>query len=165
MRFIRQQFDVDPTILHDLADCAYTHMQRDPSSQLGVGTGWSGAKTFVEDFCDCFAAKWLEAAIQTVLGAAAGYWFDVSVWANIMRAGDECRIHDHKRSHKGGENAWAGVFYVAGDDLQLHLGSGPVYCMEPEIGELVAFPADTLHAVPAYQGNEARISLAFSGKQ
>lgn len=129
-------------------------------SKLGVGSGWSGPKDFL-------GRPEAQALGRYVRGALpAGAW-QIDAWANVMRSNDSILLHDHVRSHRGGENAWSGVYYLSMPPrtapLLLHLPNGilPIAARE---GTLIVFPANIEHEVPAFMFDGERISIAFNAK-
>jgi hypothetical protein len=132
-----------------------------PDSRLGVGTGWSGQKTLFDDPL----AKHLHQALLAKIPSEGGPW-EISAWGNIMKSGDQVSLHHHRQSHLGGENVWAGVFYV-----HVPVDSGPLMVykkhlewevIQPASNTLVMFLANTLHEVPRCTFSGERVSVAFN---
>ena len=104
----------------------------------------------------------------------------LSGWANVNRAGDFNRVHDHAGSH------WSGVYYVdigrpdpAWDlsgaiefldprpsaDMPIPgYRAGPPPIMTPLPGEFILFPSWLQHYVMPFRGSGERISIAFNSK-
>ena len=92
-------------------------------------------------------------------------------WANVSRAGDYNKVHNHPGA------MWSGVFYVAmGNRDPEPAGSG---CLEfvdprsgnqqalkividPKPGQILIFPAWLYHYVNPFRGAGERISVAFN---
>jgi hypothetical protein len=138
-----------------LAELARQQMEMEPGSSLGMATGWSGSKTFLENA----KARELERFILSNLPELEdGEQWEVSGWANILGSGDRIGAHDHVRSHLGGVNEWAGCYYVSGCGALLIDGQE----IEPKPSLLVVFPSTAIHEVKPVETPEPRISIGFN---
>jgi len=85
---------------------------------------------------------------------------ELEAWAMVNWRGSRHPRHIHRGA------ILAGVYYVrAGDDRTpptiFEPPHGPEIHVEPLAGRLVVFPGDLYHRVPAYHGDEPRITVAF----
>lgn len=136
-------------------------MSHDPASQLGVATGWASSKDFL-DRAGCAA---LRDHFRECL--PPGSW-DIDGWANVMTAVDHVLPHNHLQSHRGGRNAWCGVYYVElpasqCPPLVVHLDGLPLPIVPHETLTIV-FPAEVAHEVPARAFPGRRVSIAFNAR-
>ena len=135
--------------------------ERFPGCKLGVGTGWSGLKSFLE--IDNPATHVLGFFIHQAIPSPPPW--NVCGWPNIMDPGDTISPHDHEHSHLGGKNLFGGVYYVScpgeGGRLILHDGDA-VEVINPVPGLLVVFDAMQVHSVEEYRGPGRRVSVGFN---
>lgn len=135
-------------------------MSHDPSSALGVGTGWSSAKDFLE-------RPKMGALREHIRQCLPWVPWQIDAWANVMKSGDQVRAHNHGLSHRGGRNEWAGVHFVEvpdrGPPLIVHLDGVPMPIVARETLTVV-FPADVAHEVPSHMFDGRRVSVAFSAR-
>lgn len=143
------------TCNHFLRNLAYDQSRKQPGSKLGVGTGWSGSKTFF----DLEGTERLSSFIGSLIPGR-----EISAWANIMLSGDRVEPHNHRRSHLDGENELAGVYYLTSGGENLILHTSPRIALEPAESMLVIFPAELIHEVEPCRSTEPRISVAFNAK-
>lgn len=137
-----------------------------PNSRLTVGSGWSGPKElFADSRCDPLAA-WI------LSGLPAGKW-ELAGWANVMECDDSVDLHDHRFSHRGGQNRWAGTYFISapagsaplvyyhreGDMHDIVSEAGTI---TPEPGLMILFDAATPHRVLEHTLFEPRVSVAFN---
>jgi uncharacterized protein (TIGR02466 family) len=127
---------------------------------------------------------WITEAVQhmvaaTVEGKPVRGAFGISAWANVARAGNYHRVHNHPKS------AWSGVYYVeTGPADPTHPLAGVLEICDPrpftemvaspgepfgkrvifrpEPGMMVLFPSWLYHFVNPYHGPGERISIAFN---
>lgn len=132
-----------------------------PTTKLSVGTGWSGQKTLFDDSL----THALQHFITHFLPKHVAY--QLSAWANIMRIGDAITRHDHVRSHLGGHNEWAGIYYVLVSQRAalLTVHAEPDVVITPKEGKLVMLSADCEHSVEEQSEDTLRISIAFNVKR
>ncbi len=93
-------------------------------------------------------------------------------WANILRAGDWQRPHNHASSG----NLVSGVYYVRVPEEQppsgcidflnplvvsQHHGYSPCQRVQPQVGKLILFPPYHIHYVHPIVSQEPRIVIAF----
>lgn len=139
-----------------------------PHSHLGVARngkarqrGWTGPKTLFDDPLTHELRDWLVSLIpEPVQG--------IDAWGFVLEQGDYVQPHNHLKSHRGGRNAWAGVYYV-----RLPQGSGR-FSVEgphgvdehPEVSEgtAIVFPATMEHWVTVHEASEPRVSIAWSAR-
>lgn len=155
-----------PAYLDALAAAVFAQAEATPHSSLSVGTGWSGPKTLFANP----AFDGLRALVDDIAQNATGESFEWCAWANIMRRGDRVDWHAHERSHLGGPNVLAGVFYLTQPDARAGLfcytdANGDIGWLSPERGLLVVFTADTAHKVTRHDSDAPRISIAFNGRR
>lgn len=127
-----------------------------PDSALDVGTGWSGPKDLFDDGTTFSLVAWL----QTILPQLPLQW-RIHGWGNVMQEGDEVRSHNHRRSHLGGANVWAGVYYleIPPGSSALETELGPVPARD---GLAITFPADLTHWVRPQPVRARRVSIGFN---
>ena len=105
--------------------------------------------------------------------------FRAEGWANVLRGGDYCNLHNHGNAH------WSGVYYVTGNPrvpgrpfsgklefadpraaaAMLTLEHTTIYgrqILDPQPGTMVVFPSWLQHQVHPYFGPDERISVAFN---
>lgn len=103
----------------------------------------------------------------------------LAAWANINRRGAYNIVHNHPGQH------WSGVYYVQAEAAQAErpydgiiefhdprpaaaampvpgLPFGQIHSVHPRPGLMLAFPSWHQHMVHPYQGDGARISIAFN---
>lgn len=123
-----------------------------PGCRLGVGGTWAGPKTLFDDERTSDLAAWISETIGLT---------DISAWGVEHAEGDNLAPHDHIKSHKGGTNQIAGVYFLQSG------GKGDAFCREgqdikPKAGMLLTFPADLRHwTAPA---TKSRLSIAFNAR-
>ena len=128
--------------------------------------------------------NWIGSAVGKMLEATAGSApprgkLSLTAWANVSRAGNYHRIHNHP------ESCWSGVYYVeAGAEVPGQPLSGVLELCDPRPGAemvntpgspfgqravirpaaglMVIFPGWLNHFVNPYQGAGERISVAFN---
>ena len=132
-----------------------------PRSFLGVGGSWASPKTLHED------PRLLE-LLEFIRAALVGFVGYVDCWAVELRPGDEIKPHDHVRSHRGGSNTWAGVYYVSvafSETSELRFQKG-IKGFDTRLimpGVLYTWPADLQHwTTPS---SAPRTAIAFSAKE
>ena len=130
----------------------------DPTTQLGVATGWSSDKTFFDEPELRPLVSWIRAVLVARLGVLA---CDVSGWANVMLPGDVVREHHHEKSHLGGLNRYAGTYFPYANPSHAPLVIDGT-AITPSRGLLVLFDANTPHSVARHFGPAPRVSLAFN---
>lgn len=133
-----------PSFIH----CIRLQMAQFPDSQLGVGTGWSGPKTLLDDP----RMGPMRGYIQSKLPMPCS----VVAWGNYLITGEKIGIHDHA----DGQNALSGVYYLTDAELQLHPLGKPMEALSFHPGDIIIFPPDTKHSVPP--ATDLRISIAFN---
>ena len=80
----------------------------------------------------------------------------ISLWANIFRKGEYIRPHHH---HNENKNMVSGNLFLSGPtDIGTCFACGK---RESKYGQLVYFPATTIHWVDENPYDEMRISMAF----
>ncbi len=142
-----------------LIQALYWQQREFPGSQLGVGTGWSGPKILQDHPAFSDVRPLLEAAIARALPPDETM-LDLCAWGNVMKPGDVVSDHDHQKSHLGGPNRLAGVFYLSGGSNFFLRIEQEHYAIRPVAGLLIIFGADKPHRVdPA---KEERISISFN---
>lgn len=127
---------------------------------------------------------WIVEAVSHVVsvtteGKPVGGMYSITAWANVSRRGNYHRMHNHPSS------AWSGVYYVdSGGDAPGVPLSGVLELCDPrpytemvptpgspfgqraifrsEPGTFVIFPGWLYHFVNPFQGDGARISVAFN---
>ncbi|MDJ0631089.1 MAG: hypothetical protein QNJ44_22720 [Rhodobacter sp.] len=125
---------------------------------LAVGGSWAGPKTLFDDCPEPTIGlrKWLATLLP------AGSW-TIDAWGVLHQVGDRLTPHDHVKSHRGGNNLWAGVYWLdpAGDgDLFCYRMAADLVEVAPVAGAALLFPADLVHSTtPATQ---ARRAIAFN---
>jgi uncharacterized protein (TIGR02466 family) len=92
-------------------------------------------------------------------------------WANVSRAGDYNKVHNHPGA------VWSGAFYVAlGNRDKEPAGNGCIefvdprpgnhhafkVVVDPKPGQLLIFPSWLYHYVNPFRGTGERISIAFN---
>ena len=141
-----------------------------PTSTLGVGTGWSGPKTLFDDK----RTKALKGTISFLIARMLGVlYFEnntdwiISGWGNIMLRGDTITRHNHLLSHFGGNNNFAGCYYLStnSDSPPLKVYADPTVEIMPIPGNLVMFSADCDHSVTKQENDYRRISIGFNVKK
>ena len=147
----------------------------DPTSSITPSSGWSSAKNLFDSGPWSRLLSFILGRIEypaSMLVPRPGIvqlpaW-EVSAWGNVMNKGQRVLFHHHERSHKGGKNYAAGVYYVDAPP-----GSAPIIFwpegytgtavpQEIEDGLLVLFYAGLCHSVPAHPIKAERISVAFN---
>jgi len=147
----------------------------DPTSSITPSSGWSSVKDLFEEGPWTRLLSFILGRIEypaSMLVPEPGTiqlpTWEVSAWANIMTKGQRVLFHHHERSHKGGRNYAAGVYYVDAPPGSAPIQFWPTGYVGPEItqeiedGLLVLFPAALCHSVPDHPIKEDRISVAFN---
>lgn len=165
------------------------HLKKeDPTSRLGVHRGgWSSDKSLFETGPWPDLVHHIFKRVYLVKGWDEDYLLrpsesvQVCAWANVMEKGERVLAHHHIKSHHGGLNCLAGIYYVSSPE-----GSAPIIfrpdgpypsgsprvpiagrdetseVYAPEEGVLFLFPPDLIHMVPVHQLDEPRISLGIN---
>ena len=129
---------------------------REPRSSLDVAGGWSGSKNLQADPRVHPLRDWLAALLPD------GTW-ELALWGKVYSRLDGVRAHDHAKSHRGGLNTHAGVYW-----LYVPPGSQPLQFPDLEImvvpaaGTVCLFDALDVHEVAAHRGAEQRVSIGFN---
>jgi uncharacterized protein (TIGR02466 family) len=148
--------------------------------------GWHSSTDFFEwpDPEIAIMRRLVGQAIATVLKFVTGKdevdgEVQATGWANVLRSGSYNKPHNHPNS------MWSGVYYVdAGTQTENSLDSGRIefidpraavnmtsvpgdpfagkFTVQPETGMLIVFPSWLIHYVNPYEGEGARISIAFN---
>lgn len=137
-----------------------------PNSRLTVGSGWSGPKEIFDDPRSKPLADWI------LSGLPSGKW-ELAGWANVMECDDTVDLHDHRFSHRGGQNRWAGTYFIAAPEgsarlvyyyreNDMHDVVSEAGTITPEPGLLILFDAATPHRVLEHTLFEPRVSVAFN---
>lgn len=152
-------------------------------------SGWRSKEDllFLDDPWLTDLAKEVSEAVSNLMRGAApnlnsnSYQVQMYAWANINRRGAYNVVHNHPNHH------WAGVYYVhvgksdrdkpmsgllefsdprpgAGLIPVDNFGFGERVRIEPKEGMLILFPGWLPHFVHPYEGDDARISIAFNVK-
>ena len=160
--------DVRPELIPFLRDTILDRAARTPSQGSNNVGGWKSGP----DLLAWAGAEIVELRRELVARLGA----QPVAWAMVNRRGSFHARHVHGRTYQ------CGVYYVApGDpptptlfevpfaiDIAVHgagtaraSGGHVVQHVEPNAARLVLFPGGMWHAVPVYNGNEPRISIAF----
>lgn len=106
--------------------------------------------------------RWTSPATRTLIGTLREltHALDLEAWAMVNRRGSSHPRHVHRGA------LIAGVYYVrpggSGTPPTIfEVQGGPEIHVEPLAGRLVLFPSDLYHSVPAYHGDEPRVTVAF----
>lgn len=133
-----------------------------PHSQLAVMNGWSSPKVLFDDERTHLLRDWLAALLPD--DAA----WELSGWANIMEQGNGILVHDHARSHLGGDNEWAGVFWLTapkGSSPLLFHDDGAALEIKPKAGAGIVFAATMPHEAASQRVAGRRVSIAFNARR
>lgn len=135
------------------------HRAEHRGSALGAGGSWAGPKTLFDDFEK--ETRSLRGWLLSLLPGDQSW--RISAWGVLHMPGDALAEHDHVRSHLGGENVWAGVYWLAGGakaDAFCWRSGGEVGRLAPAAGSAVVFTADVPHWTEAATGE--RRAIAFN---
>lgn len=135
------------------------HRAQHRGSSLGAGGSWAGPKTLFDDFER--QTRSLRDWIMSLLPGDQAW--RISAWGVLHLPGDALIEHDHVRSHRGGKNVWAGVYWLSGGvaaDAFCWRSGGDVGRTAPVVGSAVVFPADMPHWTEA--ATEERRAIAFN---
>lgn len=129
-----------------------------PTSRLAVGGSWSSPKLSLPEG----GAALEPVALLLTECLSPGPW-EVLWWANVLRAGDALTRHDHRWAAQDVPNDFAAVYYLQGTgELWFWDQMGTVEKFAVAPGKLLVFTATLEHAVPTWDGDGERISLAFN---
>lgn len=182
--FMRHVWPDHAALNEDLRRHVLAHEAANPTlAKTNVG-GWH-SETGMLEFCG-EAGKMLVERMAQMANRASGQVFaafqrqspplawTLRAWANVNRAGDFNRVHNHSGA------TWSGTYYVdagedgAGSPLQLFdpcqgrattffpTGLPQGVHVFPEPGLMVLFPSYVPHMVYPHRGERPRISIAFN---
>ena len=164
-----------------------SNKQNSPGSHLGVSKAWSSDKNLFLTGPWPDLIRHIFRKVYLVKGRDGEYVLNpvddvqICAWANVMEKGHKVLAHDHVRSHHGGMNCLAGIYYVSAPkrsapiifypnglyEGRLHGGridavaeTSEVYA--PQEGVLFLFPHDLIHMVPTHQLDEPRVSIGIN---
>lgn len=105
---------------------------------------------------------WTGPATKTLIGTLRELTraIDLEAWAMVNRRGSSHPRHVHRGA------LMAGVYYVrpggpSTPPTIFEVQGGPEIHVEPLAGRLVLFSSDLYHRVPAYHGDDPRVTVAF----
>jgi uncharacterized protein (TIGR02466 family) len=129
-------------------------------------------------------ASFIDTLVRQMAGVAVGMdaWkgkMTYEAWANVNRRGHHNRMHNHPGAH------WSGIYYVDPGDRDPSDGDsgkiefpdprsfaqmttipgnpfGRQLTFRPRAGQILIFPSFLNHTVHTYDGEGARISIAFN---
>lgn len=144
-----------------LAAAIERQRQRIPTGAIEVATGaWAGSKDLFErDPATHPLRDWIESLLE-------GH-YQLDAWGFIVQRGQRVELHDHRRSHRGGLNAFAGVYYIEYPPQSGQLiAEGADTDKEDPVrpGDLVIFDATFRHEITEHAASARRVSIAFNAQ-